>query len=221
MVQNERLKPTEKKPHYDVVFALTGQSYTPWFVNSLAETLQFMDKQNLTYKVISSTMTPPRLAREDVMTLGDWMNIEDNVAFRDEFDYTKVFWVEPNMTWTAEDFFDLWRSRHKITSGWYVHPDRTTSYTLDGTTPVAMDEVSQAQKYIEVVTTGFGFLMVEKGIFESMAKPWFDNYILEHDGRLVSAISEETSWCIEAHNSGHSIWVDTSVRVGQSKSVIL
>lgn len=221
VIHNDRLPATQRKPVYDIVFACPGETFTAEFLKSFAKTVKVLDEQHISWTLVNFGSTYVRLARERIMSLGDWANIDNSIAFQDEFDYKSIMWIDSDIMWEPEDVLALWRSRHKITSGWYQMTDGNASVSFDGLNAAPAMEFPNEQKYYQAVTVGFGFLMVDKGIFESMTKPWFDNYILEHEGRLVTAIGEDSSWCIQAHNAGHDIWVDSTVRVGHIKKVRL
>lgn len=73
---------------------------------------------------------------------------------------------------------------------------------------------------LEVAYSGFGFLLIKQGVFESIDYPWFSP---EHItiGNCVDFASEDVSFCLKARRAGFKIHVDPTVIVGHEKSQIL
>lgn len=65
-----------------------------------------------------------------------------------------------------------------------------------------------------------GFILVKKGVFESMEYPWFKP-IEKKIGNMVDFTMEDVAFCLTAREKGFEIYVDPTVRVGHEKKVIL
>ena len=79
---------------------------------------------------------------------------------------------------------------------------------------------------MQVEYTGFGWILVKKGVFESLEYPWFrplwHTIHTKDDGTEITDFSsEDVSWCKLVIEKGHKIWVDTTSVVGHEKMMIL
>ena len=72
---------------------------------------------------------------------------------------------------------------------------------------------------MEVSHTGFGFLLIKKGVFESMTYPWFKP-IEKRIGDMVDFTMEDVSFCLRAKEAGFKIYIDPQVIVGHEKKVV-
>jgi GT2 family glycosyltransferase len=73
---------------------------------------------------------------------------------------------------------------------------------------------------IEVSYTGMGFMLVRKEVFESLEYPWF-RPLEKRIGDMVDFTMEDVAFCLKAKEKGFGIFVDTGVRVGHEKRVVL
>jgi hypothetical protein len=63
-------------------------------------------------------------------------------------------------------------------------------------------------------------MLIRKGVIESLKYPWFRSEI-QTIGDLVDLQSEDVSFCRSLTDAGYDIYVDTKIRVGHQKLVIL
>jgi hypothetical protein len=76
---------------------------------------------------------------------------------------------------------------------------------------------------VEVDYSGFGFILIKKGIIEKMEYPWFRPQMTEYekDGIQIQDISmEDVAFCLKAKELGYKILIDTTIRVGHEKKAI-
>jgi len=73
---------------------------------------------------------------------------------------------------------------------------------------------------IEVDYTGMGFMLVRKGVFESLEYPWF-RAIEKRIGNMVDFTTEDVAFCLRAKENGFRIHIDTNVKLGHQKTIIL
>lgn len=79
---------------------------------------------------------------------------------------------------------------------------------------------TRVEGLIEVAYTGFGFMMIKKGVFESMTYPWF-RPIEKKIGNMVDFTMEDVAFCLRAKETGFKVHIDPLVRVGHEKKVVL
>jgi hypothetical protein len=72
--------------------------------------------------------------------------------------------------------------------------------------------------------TGFGWILMKYGVFESLEYPWFRPYWSEYEigNRVISDFSmEDVAFCKDIRTNGFDIWIDPMVIVGHEKMIIL
>ena len=126
--------------------------------------------------------------------------------------------------------------KHPISAGWYSTEDgKTTSvaHWLDeddfrnngGVMNHEMvDGITKRTKPFTVDYTGFGWVMIEKGVFENeqMKYPWFAPKMqVFESGAVQDMCGEDVSFCLDAIDAGYEIWCDPRVRVGHEKQRVI
>jgi hypothetical protein len=79
---------------------------------------------------------------------------------------------------------------------------------------------ARADGLVPIDFCGSAFLCVRKGVYESMAYPWYQTTLHDNFGRLVDT-SEDIGWCSRIRELGWDIAVDPQVRVGHEKTITL
>ena len=72
---------------------------------------------------------------------------------------------------------------------------------------------------IEVDYTGFGLLLIKKGVYEKIEYPWHRPEWFKI-GKAVDFSMEDVGWGMNARKVGYKIYVDPTVRVGHEKKFI-
>ena len=124
----------------------------------------------------------------------------------------------------------------EIVAGWYCTEDgKTTSvaHWLDeddfrGNGGVmnheTIDSITKRKKSFTVDYTGFGWLLIKKGVFESegLPYPWFAPKMqIFESGEVQDMCGEDVSFCLDAKEAGFEIWCDPRIRVGHEKTRII
>jgi hypothetical protein len=120
-----------------------------------------------------------------------------------------------------------------IVSGWYCTEDgRTTScaHWLDADDFIknggvmnheTLESISKRNKPFTVDYIGGGWMMVAKGVFESMEYPWWGPKLQTFENGVQDFCGEDVSFCLDAKDLGIDILVDPRIRVGHEKTRIL
>jgi hypothetical protein len=214
------------KPHFNVVFATPGNSFTPGYLRSLLLNTNALYKEGLTWNFLNQGGSLVSMAREN--TIGGWdtNNINMTEPCSGEFTYDMIIWIDSDISWTLFDFFTLYNSDKKIISGCYLMEDRHIpiyQQPRGGMMPEQM--LDDYKKPFKVAGCGFGFIAIKQGVFEKMPRPWFGPVAItnydEKTGKKTKdfiLVGEDLSWCTKAINSGFDIWVDPNVRVTHQKT---
>jgi GT2 family glycosyltransferase len=68
--------------------------------------------------------------------------------------------------------------------------------------------------------TGFGFMLIKKGVFESLDYPWFQP-IFFNIGNAHDFCMEDVGFCLKAKEKGHKVWINPQVIVKHEKKILL
>ncbi len=125
---------------------------------------------------------------------------------------------------------------HPIASGWYSTEDgQTTSvahwleeddFRNNGgvMNHETVEGISKRRKPFTVDYSGFGWIMIKKGVFEgeAMKYPWFAPKMqVFESGAVQDMCGEDVSFCLDAIEAGYEIWCDPRIRVGHEKTRII
>ena len=132
-------------------------------------------------------------------------------------------------------FIDTEKER-QIAAGWYATEDgRTTSvahwleeddFRSNGgvMNHEMVDGISKRKKPFTVDYTGFGWVLIKKGVFEheQMPYPWFAPKMqVFESGAVQDMCGEDVSFCLDAMDAGFDIWCDPRIRVGHEKTRVI
>mgnify|MGYP005636382351 FL=1 len=124
----------------------------------------------------------------------------------------------------------------EIAAGWYCTEDgKTTSvahwleeddFRTNGgvMNHETIESISKRKKPFTVDYTGFGWLLIKKGVFEheEMPYPWFAPKMqVFESGNVQDMCGEDVSFCLDAKEAGFEIWCDPRIRVGHEKTRII
>ena len=121
-----------------------------------------------------------------------------------------------------------------IAAGWYCTEDgKTTSvahwleeddFRQNGgvMNHETIESMSKRRKPFTVDYTGFGWVMIKKGVFETLEYPWFAPKMQVFEaGSVPDMCGEVVSFCLDAKEEGYEIWSDPRIRVGHEKTRII
>lgn len=182
------------------------------------------------------------------MCLGaDLMRGENQKPFDGKIDYTHIMWIDSDIVFSHAHFQVLLNHDKDIVSGLYMMENGRNEYPVlkaCGTLKdfgqqfatvkdwdeeyfkkngsfkfLTAEDIKEQKDLIEVSYTGFGFMLIKKGVFESMTYPWFKP-IEKRIGDMVDYTMEDVAFCLRAKENGFQIFIDPTVRVGHEKKVV-
>ena len=142
---------------------------------------------------------------------------------------------------TAEKFWQLCDlalpadgEERQIAAGWYATEDgHTTSvahwleeddFRKNGgvMNHETVESMGKRNKPFTVDYTGFGWLLVKKGVFENLEYPWFAPKMqVFESGAVQDMCGEDVSFCLDAKEAGIETWCDPRIRVGHEKTRVI
>ncbi len=160
----------------------------------------------------------------------------DQLPWDGKLKYDYQLWIDSDIVFNVEKFYQLVLMDEKIASGWYCTEDgRTTSvaHWLDeddfkGNGGVmnheTIDSISKRTKPFTVDYAGFGWLLIKHGVFEDkqMPYPWFAPKMqVFESGAVQDMCGEDVSFCLDAKEAGFRIMCDPRIRVGHEKTRVI
>ena len=85
------------------------------------------------------------------------------------------------------------------------------------------ESISRRRKGLFTVDyTGFGWVLIKKGVFENLEYPWFAPKMqVFESGDVQDMCGEDVSFCLDAKEAGYEIWCDPKIRVGHEKTRVI
>jgi len=162
---------------------------------------------------------------------GDVLKGPDQKPFQGQVDYDVMFWIDSDIVFKPEDVFKILESPHDVTAGLYMMEDlqhfavvrewNEDMFVKNGTFKfLRPDDIEGAAQYIPVEYAGMGWMAIRKGVVEDLKYPWFWSD-LQKIGDLVDMSSEDVAFCRALSATGHQVHVDTTVRVGHQKLMLI
>ena len=123
----------------------------------------------------------------------------------------------------------------EIVAGWYATEDGTATsvahwleeddFRRNGgvMNHETVDSISKRRKALFTVDyTGFGWVLIKKGVFENLEYPWFAPKMqVFESGAVQDMCVEDVSFCLDAKEEGFDIWCDPRIRVGHEKTRVI
>ena len=179
------------------------------------------------YQLVLNAIPEEAITKEEVYEPLTDEKTGEVVKNKDGSDATKLAGFKLNIDEEKE---------RKIVAGWYCTEDgKTTSvaHWLDeddfrGNGGVmnheTIESISKRKKPFTVDYTGFGWLLIKKGVFEDegLPYPWFAPKMqIFESGEVQDMCGEDVSFCLDAKEAGFEIWCDPRIRVGHEKTRII
>ena len=213
-----------------VVFCLPGNSFSGKFLECWTNLLAFCLANNI--QPILSRKNSCNIYYVRNMCLGaDVSRGKNQKPFNGQIDYDYIMWIDSDILFTPEQFVRLLNHNQDIVSGIYCMEGGQYLATVKDWDEeyfkqngcfkfITLKEIEGQKDLIGVSYTGMGFMLVKKGVFESMEYPWFKP-IEKQIGDMVDFTMEDVSFCLRVKKKGYRVFVDPCVRVGHEKKVVL
>jgi hypothetical protein len=224
-----------------VVFCMPGRTYSREFLLAWSDLLMQASTRGHQVMISQQYSSVVHFARAKCLG-GDVLKGPDQKPFQGNVEYDVMMWIDSDIVFKPEDFFALLESPHDVTAGMYMMEDlqhfatvkewNEDFFTKTGTFKfMRPDDVIGTPQYVPVAYTGMGWMMIRKGVVETIKYPWFHSDLQTVGGAvlpdgttgpvLVDMNSEDVAFCRALQTAGHQIHVDTKIRVGHQKPMII
>jgi hypothetical protein len=220
-----------------VVVALPGREYSGTFLTNWSETLMLMVQKG--YKITMINEYSSFVSFSRMKTLGlDVLRGATQVPFGGQLDYDVWLTIDSDIVFTPNQVIELIEDvdKHPVVSGLYrmtdlKHYAAVKEWDMEyfkkhGTFQfLKVDELDTSEKYMKVAYNGMGFFACRKGIIENLKYPYFSYPLIEietEDGKLLRDMcSEDVAFCKNLKDAGYHVIVNTSLRVGHEKTLVI
>lgn len=144
----------------------------------------------------------------------------DVPLFNDIFDYTHILWIDSDIEYSVYDFVKLLEHDKDIVGASYMMGKgeycACTNFS-EGGFMMSEEEFHAHKELFEVAWNGFGFMLIKKGVFEKLGRPWF----MPRTDSTGRYLGEDVSFCVTAREHGYKVWCDPSISLSHHKIVPL
>ena len=121
---------------------------------------------------------------------------KNQIPWDGKLEYDYQLWIDNDIVFNTESFYRLFQ--------------------------LALDKEIAAGKPFTCDYTGFGWVLIKKGVFENLPYPWFAPQMqVFESGEVQDMCGEDVSFCLDAKKEGYEIWCDPRIRVGHEKMRVL
>lgn len=214
-----------------VIFCLPGRQFSGQFLSKWSNLLASC--MNAGIDLVLSQRYNSNVYYVRAQCLGaDVLAGKNQKPFQGTIDYDYIMWIDSDVIYEPIDFKKLLDRELDIIGGIYLMENGTeyavvkdwdlNYFQKHGTFKfLRKEDILLQQDPIEVSYTGFGFLLMKKGVFEKIEYPWFEPHITDLGKGIIDFASEDVSFCLKARSTGFKIHIDPTVRVGHEKTKVL
>lgn len=213
-----------------IIFCLPGREYSREFLLAWSELMAQVYSKGHTFSISQNYSSVVHFARAKCLG-GDVRKGPDQKPFQGQVDYDVMMWIDSDIIFKSDDFFRILESPHKVTSGVYMMEDmqhiaavkdwNEEYFKKYGTFKfLRPDDIVGVSTYMQVAYAGMGWMLIHKGVVENLKYPWFHSE-LQQIGDFVDMSSEDVAFCRALEASGHPVHLDTKLRVGHQKKMII
>ena len=191
------------------------------------------------YEIVMTNEYSSYVTFSRMKTLGlDVLKGANQSPFDGKLDYDVWLTIDSDIVFTPEQVIELVDNTEKypVVSGLYRMEDLThyacvKEWNVDyfkkmGSFQFAqIDDFEKAPKFVPVAYNGMGFFACRKGVIEKLKYPYFSYPLIEieaEDGTIIrDTCSEDVAFCKNITDAGFEVIVNTTLRVGHEKTLVI
>jgi len=219
-----------KKPT-TVVFCIPGNKFSGNFLKAWTNLFAWCINNNIN-PILSNTYDSNVYYVRQKCLGPDVTRGKHQKPFNGKLDYDYIMWIDSDMYFNPEQLQSLLDMDKDIASGIYKMTDQvhyatvekynTKEYETNGNFTFLNDEIlTNKPDIFPVEYTGFGWMLIKKGVIESMEYPWFRPEWMKFGNGVEEFTSEDVGFCINAIKKGYKIYINKKVHIGHEKSLII
>lgn len=225
-----------------IIFAIPGDNFSSKFLLSWTATLNAL-WESKKYDLVISTGISSYVTFARMQTLG--LDVLRGIGQKpfDNMDFDVWISIDSDVIFTPQQVIDLIESTeiHPVVSGMYrmsnltsfaIVKDWNTEYfakngKFEFMTPEDVEKWKKetSLKFMPVCYAGMGFFAVTREVLKKMTYPYFNadlQEIITDEGKILRDLcSEDVAFCKNIQKLGYSIVVNTDLRVGHNKLIVI
>lgn len=214
----------------NIVFCLPGSFYSGTFLLSFVELISWCSSNGINPIVSQNYSSLVNHSRCKVLGANVHLG-KTQKPFKGEIDYDYMMWIDSDMSFNINDFIGLLEMDKDVASGWYIQPGGFVPFIgrLDDQdfikkgsySYLTASYLSEKKNSFKIDMAAFGWILIKKGVFESINYPWFAPRKFELTGGISDVHSEDASCCMDIKEAGFDIWLNPNIRVGHEKYITI
>ena len=205
-----------------IVVCLTGNSFPGSFLMSWTQLFRYLLAQGHEVEVRKTDVANVYHAREMILVSDIFRGKDQQIFDGKDYDYT--LWIDRDQIFEPAHFEMLVEADKDIV-GAAIKTLPVMQYacgTWVNGVPKRYDFFKHEDRLIEVDFTGFGFILIKKGVFEKIGFPFFEPVLAKDKPEIKGGyLSEDYSFCAHAKDAGFKIFVDSKCRVKHLKEFMI
>jgi len=217
-----------------VIFCLPGRTFSDNFLKSWTNLITELPKHNIKW-AMSQKYHVNRYFVCNSCLGGSSIGGRDQKPFQGKVDYDYLMWIDSDQVFEPWQFFNLLEKAKKtntsILSGLYLMQGGEVFATVEDWDKeffkkngyfkfLTPEDVSSRKEIFKVSYTGFGWLLVKKGVFESLDYPWVQPTWFDEDG-IREMTTTDCGFMHRAAEKGFNTYIDPTIVVGHEKTQVL
>ena len=214
-----------------IVFCLPGKTFSHNFLRSWTSTIDWCSKSGIQFKYHARQGSNIYHLRSTCLN-GDILAGRNQVPFQGKVDYDYIMWIDSDQVFEPEQIQKLINHNTDIVSGLYLMEDCRNFACVENFDSafflkngyfkfLTPPDIKNKTDLIPVSFNGMGFMLIKKGVFETVGYPWFEPVALNVNDDIRDFCSEDASFCIRATKQGFTVFVDPTVVVGHEKTYVI
>jgi len=214
-----------------VIFCMPGREYSREFLLAWSDLLMQASAKGHQIMISQQYTSVVHFARAKCLG-GDVLAGPDQKPFQGKVDYDMMMWIDSDIVFKPDDFFNILESPHDVTAGLYMMESMSEFAVVRNWDKdyfakhgqfkfLRPEDIEGAPHYIPVAYAGMGWMAIRKGVVEDLKYPWFFSPLEIITDSIVDMNSEDVGFCKALATAGHPVYVDTKIRVGHQKKLII
>ena len=220
-----------------VIIALPGDRFSGAFLRNWSNALLYLQNKGYTVMMVNDYSSFVPFSRMKTLGLNTLRGVNQK-PFNGEVDYDVWVTIDSDVIFRPEQLEQLIEDtdKHPIVSGIYrmldmKHYAAVKTWNADyfkkhGSFKfLRLEDLEGAPNYMKVAYNGMGFMAIRREVLEKMKYPYFHRelQVFEmEDGTVINEMcSEDVSFCKNAKDAGYDVIVNTELKVGHMKELVI
>jgi hypothetical protein len=201
---------------------IPGKSYTQGFMQSMLRLTSALGQGDLPHSIHNYYGPYLPEVRNTLLRGGTSGNVGPLGGY-----YAYIMWIETDIVFTPDDFYKLYSSALQnnldFVTGLFPMGPQRPSRAVAGTWKEGRLPMN-ATGIEEIDYCGVGFLLVKKGVYESLSYPWYgmgDIYTFNEYDNTWSYNGDDFSTAKRLQEKGWKLYANCDVKLGHEKPYIV